>query len=193
MMNRKRVIAWIICLFYLVCVNSCSPGHRVLKGKITDRNGEPVDNALVYIETYREGKGTFDFGYAVADTPSAGAFSLTVKWKRNAKTAYAVFAPDMKPVVGFDRIRYYESHDLLFEMDSIAHDKDRCETLLLGMGFPFERNSSLAKRLHKPEYRPLLQAFIRAYEPILDGTCPDLKGNEKKLNAIKNLKQTIGL
>jgi hypothetical protein len=190
--SNNSINLWVVFVFFLVCVNNCNAGHRVFKGKITDRTGEPVANAVVYIETYREGKGAFDFGYGLVDDTSQGTFSIAVKWKRNAIMAYAVFAPGMQTIAGFDRIHYYKTHDLLFEMDSIPHEKKDCESRLLGMSFPFERKASLAKRLRKPEYRRLLQAFIEVYKSIFDGTCPSLRGNEAKIRAVKDLQQMSG-
>ena len=191
-MGSNSINLWVVTVFFLVCVYNCDAGHRVFKGKITDRTGEPVANAVVYIETYREGKGAFDFGYGVVDDASQGTFSVRVRWKINAKMAYAVFAPGMQTVAGFDRTHYYKTHDLLFEMDSIPHEKIDCEPRLVGMGFPFERKPSIAKRLRAPEYRRLLRAFIEAYESIVDGTCPSLRGYEAKIRAVKDLQQMYG-
>ncbi|MBN1578808.1 MAG: hypothetical protein JW913_19770 [Chitinispirillaceae bacterium] len=184
----NNIIALLIAgVFCAACVNDCAAADRAFKGKITDRKGKPVAEAVVYIEAHREGKGAFDFVYAIVDSASKGAFSLNIKWKRNALMAYAVFAPDMHTIAGFDWIRYYKTHDLLFDLDSIAHDGKDCETRLVGMSFPFERIPSLADRVRQAENRQLLLAFIDAYKSIIEGACPVPSGNEEKIRAMKEL------
>ena len=189
-MSNKQGILWIIGLFFLAGVNNSFAGERILRGKITDRNGTPVTEAVIYIEAYREGKGAFDFGYAVVNDISQGTFSLTLKWKRNAMIAYAVFAPGRNTIAGFDRTHYYKTHDLDFELDSIAPGKQDCESRLVGMSFPFERAPSLADRLRQANCRQLLHAFICAYAPIIDGTCPAPSGYDGKIRAVKELKRS---
>ena len=162
-------------------------GSRVIRGNITGGNGEPIASAVVYIEAYREGKGPFDFALVQVDSTGTGEFSLSLKWKRTAKIAYAVVAPGMKTICGFDRTRYYETHDLHFELNAAVSGKDFCAPQLTGMGFPFEKTPKLAQRLLREHSATLLPDFLAVYRPIVNGTCPVPSGNEEKIGAIRNL------
>ena len=177
----------IIGLLLITCFCGSYGGGREFKGKIFNRNGEPIVNGLVYIEAYRPGKGVFDFGYAVLDEKSAGTFSIRLKWKKNALIAIALFSPGMKTGVTFDRIRYYMTHGLLMTMDSLSGNESDCATSILGLGFPFENNPSLAKRLLEPGNLRIVEAFTDDYISIFEKKCPSLSGNQKKIQAVKDL------
>ena len=185
--DLKRVIILIVGLFFLAGAGNSSAGQRIFRGEITNGNGEPAVNAVVYLEAHRKGKGAFDFGYVTIDSASGGTFTLSLKWKWNALLAYAIFVPGRETITGFDWTRYYSKHDLVFYIDSADHNGRNCATGLLGMSFPFEEKPALAKRLQRNERRQLTDAFIEAYQPILDGDCPPPSGNEGKLEAVREL------
>ena len=188
-MNKKPNICRIAAVYCLLCVIGCSAADRVVKGRITSRTGNPVTDAVVYLEAYREGKGALDFGFVKIDSASWGSFSLKVRWKRSALLAYAIISPGMKTIAGFDRIHYYDTHDLTIELDSINSDEGDCEPRLLGMSFPFEKIPTLAERLGSAEYGPSLATIVSAFIPMLDGVCSPPSGYSGKLQAVRELRK----
>ncbi len=185
--------AWFGAFLFMFQVGTgtgCS-GERMLSGTVTDGNGRAVPGAIVYVEAYREGKGTFDFAFRRIDSIGGGAFSFSLKWKRNAKIAYAVVAPGKKIICGFDRTRYYENHDLQIELYPVETGHDLCVPELIGMGFPFEESPELSERLFQGSYKLLLSVLLLAYKPIVEGVCPVPSGYEEKLSAVKGLQNGI--
>jgi hypothetical protein len=203
---RKRTIAGTVCLAVALVSAGCSlpESTRDVRVTILDEAGAPIPGALFYAEAYDE-KGAFAFITGVAgdagEVPDSAREPLKIPWRRGAKIALVAFAEGRISKVL--RGRRIESDGALitlvedlsekatpFRGDGPAHDDPLRRGTLLALphamlGFPFEDQPELARRVAGQEHAALRAAFLAAYERWAAGVGGLSESEQRKLEFLR--------
>jgi hypothetical protein len=157
----------------LVFVGAC---NKTFYGKLVDETGRPVKNAVLYIEAFTT--HAYAFGWAKTNkegiASSGGGCSLVLPVKSGTRYAFCILAPNRLPVVIFDYTGFFKSDTFSFVLDEKANNPLGFNNDLFKLGMPFEKDPLLREFLKKPQYRPLVEAFVSIYKKgAVMGATPD--------------------
>ena len=176
----------ILSVYFFACTYT-----KQLQAQIVDVKGNPISGAVVYYETIARHKA-FDFGFTVAnengDVPAKESPPIRVSWRPGARISLAVFAPGYVPTVLMNPPGKVNLMGSIIMLRKPTQSILPFEPRLFVLAFPFEELPKLRTRLSKPEYEPLRQAFVTAYELIDTGDRVLPSHERAKIDAVLRLK-----
>lgn len=197
--RNKNLQVHSVLIFFCTCIgmfSSCIT-TRELRATILDMEGNPVPNSFFYAESYTHRERIIDFVHAQAglegEVPPDGNKPLTIRWQSDAQLVLAIFAPGKKTIVVFDRTHFYDTNEMVFNLQSLSNEQQQWQPEITHLAFPFENNEKLQSRIKLTENNPLIKIFLQAYLPIISGQEPAVKRERKKAEAIQKLVKEIGI
>ncbi|MBN2493009.1 MAG: hypothetical protein JXR96_00355 [Deltaproteobacteria bacterium] len=138
---------------------------REIRASIRDPWGNPVPGACLYVEAWTGNGEEYDFAFARAgargEIPADGTAPATISWRRGARLTYLVLEADREPVLIFDRDRHLDPGALEFRLEDLHPDR---RPDLRGLGYPFDGQPELSRRLADPRLAPL-RSLLGRYLP----------------------------